>query len=114
MNVCVFFVTSLGQTLTDLDGTSSPHRDQRLVLMRQMVIFEVLVKVRVKLRGREVYMCILCCVYLVRAQASPIYKPVKVEGHYCRLKNTEHKRTGVSAILLLARPINILPGLPLS
>lgn len=35
--------------MTDLVGTSSPYRDQSLVLMRQNVSSEVLVRVRVRL-----------------------------------------------------------------
>lgn len=57
----------------------------------------------------------IVCVYLVIAQCTPIYNPVQVEGHYCKHKHEHrYKHTHILAILLLARPITILPGLPLS
>ena len=50
--VCVCFCYLIGTFSginTDLVGTSSPHGDQSLVLMRENVISGVLVRVRVKM-----------------------------------------------------------------
>lgn len=62
-----------------------------------------------------VFVCKFTCVYLVKAQSIPIYNPVQAEGQRCKYKpERAYKHACIPPILLLARLITSLPGLPLS
>lgn len=62
-----------------------------------------------------VFVRTIMCVYLVWAHSILIYNPAQVQGQHCK-HNHEHRfiQTHIPAILLLARPVTIVPGLSLS